>query len=231
MIGAEMAHLSRAQLLVYGAIAVVVLLLGARWVSASEGDSGASGPPAFASGSGESIGAADPDGGAGSSGEAGAEASTGAPLVEAGDREALVHVTGAVRKPGVYRLPLGARVADAVERAGGPAPRAATSSINLAARLSDGQQVVVPLRGRGSAPGGSSSSPQAGRQTPEGGPISLGSASPQELESIEGIGPVTAAAIIAFRDERGGLSSVDELDEVSGIGPATLEALRSRLQP
>ncbi len=226
-----MAHLSRSQLLVYGAIALVVLLLGARWVSASEGDSAGSGQPAFAARSGDSLGSTGPESGTGFSSEAGPGAAGSPSLLDAADRDALVHVTGAVRKPGVYRLPLGARVADAVERAGGPAPRAETSGINLAARLSDGQQVVVPLRARSSAQGGPLASSPAPGASAESGPISLGSASSQDLESIEGIGPVTAAAIITFRDERGGLSSVDELDEVSGIGPATLEALRARLQP
>jgi competence protein ComEA len=145
--------------------------------------------------------------------------------VGAGDggdaRDVVVHVAGAVRRPGVYRLPLGARVADAVERAGGPEPGAEQEGINLAARLADGQQVVVPER----APAGSIAG------TAEDGPISLGSATVEELDTIEGIGPVTAEAIVAYRDEHGGLGSIDELDEVSGIGPATLEALRARLQP
>jgi competence protein ComEA len=226
-----MAQISRSQLLVYGAIAVVVLLLGARWVSASEGDTATDGQPAFTSGSG-AAGTLDAGGRAGGQdAEAGTNSATG-PLVEAGDRDALVHVTGAVRKPGVYRLPLGARVADALERAGGAAARAEISAINLAARLSDGQQIVVPTRARSSSGGRAPAAGTVGVPvTPDGGPISLGSASSAELESIDGIGPVTAAAIIAFRDERGGLASIDELDEVSGIGPATLDALRARLQP
>ncbi len=120
--------------------------------------------------------------------------------------------------PGVYRLPVGARVADAVKRAGGIAPGGAQDAINLAARLADGQQVVVPGPGAAAAAG-------------EDGPVSLGSAEADDLDEIEGIGPVTAEKIIEFRDERGGLSSIDDLDEISGIGPSTMEALRSGLQP
>jgi competence protein ComEA len=126
-----------------------------------------------------------------------------------------------VSRPGVYRLPVGARVADAVKRAGGLRPAAAEDSINLAARLSDGQQVVVPAAGPGGGPVGAATD----------GPISLGSATVDQLDEIEGIGPVTAQNIIEFRDEHGGLSSIDQLDEISGIGPSTMEALRAGLQP
>jgi competence protein ComEA len=131
----------------------------------------------------------------------------------------VVHVAGAVERPGVYRLPVGARVADAVKRAGGFARGAAEDGINLAARLSDGQQVVVP--GPGAAGGAAAAD----------GPVSLGSATAEQLDEIEGIGPVTAQKIIEYRDQHGGLSSLDQLDEISGIGPATMEALRSGLQP
>ncbi len=186
--------LSRSQLLVYGAVAVALLLLGARWIRSG----GEQPPPA----DGVSFAADSFEGG----GE--------------GARDVVVHVAGAVRRAGVYRLPAGARVADAVERAGGIAGGAA-DAINLAARLSDGQQVVVP----GRAPGGGAAA--AG----EDAPVSLGSATIEQLDEIEGIGPVTAQNILDFRDERGGFSSIDELDEVPGIGPATMEALRSGLQP
>ena len=111
---------------------------------------------------------------------------------------------------------------DAVRRAGGFAGGANQDAINLAARLSDGQQVVVP----GPAPLAASSA--AGGQT---GPISLGSATVEQLDGIDGIGPVTAQKIIEFRDQHGGLSSIDQLDEVDGIGPSTMETLRAALQP
>lgn len=190
-----MPELSRSQLLVYAAIAVALLLVGARWIRSGEGEA-----PAAASGEAYSFEA---DGFE-------ADADT--------RRDVVVHVAGAVADPGVYRLPLGARVADAVKRAGGLARGAAEDGINLAARLSDGQQVVVPGRGAGAAGTGA-------------GPVSLGSASADELDEIEGIGPVTAEKIIEFREQNGGISSVEELDEISGIGPATMEALRAELQP
>ena len=194
-----MADLSRTQIAVYGALAVALLLLGTQAIRSAEGQPGRGGEPVPA----EVIPLT--GGGGGGSGE-----------------DVVVHVAGAVRSPGVYRLPLGARVTDAVERAGGPAGEAVLDSINLAARLADGQQVVVP------ASGGSAATAAAGAAD---GPISLGTATPEQLDTIEGIGPVTAADIIAFRDRHGGLSSVEQLDEVSGIGPATMKALRAGLQP
>jgi competence protein ComEA len=97
-------------------------------------------------------------------------------------------------------------------------------AINLAARLADGQQIVVPS----SKPGATAAAAGA---VSEDGPISLGTATVEQLDTIDGIGPVTAEDIVEFRDERGGLASVEQLDQVSGIGPATMEALRDRLQP
>jgi competence protein ComEA len=128
-----------------------------------------------------------------------------------------------VRRPGVYRMPSGSRVDDAVSRAGGAAAGAELEAVNLAARLADGQQVVVPERVSGGA--------AATAGAPAEGPISLGTATVEQLEEIDGIGPVTAAAIVEYRDEHGGLSSIEQLDQVSGIGPATMESLRSQLQP
>jgi competence protein ComEA len=121
-------------------------------------------------------------------------------------------------------MPAGSRVDDAVSRAGGPTAKAELEAVNLAARLADGQQVVVPEQ----VPGGGSATAGAAA---EDGPISLGTATAAQLEEIDGIGPVTAGDIVEFREEHGGLSSVEQLDQVPGIGPATMEALRKRLQP
>jgi competence protein ComEA len=114
-------------------------------------------------------------------------------------------------------------VTDALQRAGGPASGALVDSVNLAARLADGQQVVIPE----ASPAGVSA-PLAGAAD---APISLGTATVEELDTIEGIGPVTAQDIVDYRDEHGGLASVEQLDQISGIGPATMEALRDGLQP
>ena len=200
-----MPGLSRTQLLVYGAVAVAVLLIGVRWVRSPNEGAPPPGGVAFAAGGGE-------DGAPG-----GFEVSG-----PAGD--VVVHVAGAVRDAGVYRLPAGSRVTDAVERAGGVTGEALADGVNLAARLADGQQVVIPAR----VPGGAAA---AGLPATDEGPISLGTATVEQLDTIEGIGPVTAGDIISFRDEHGGLGSIEQLDEVSGIGPATMDALRDRLQP
>jgi competence protein ComEA len=206
------AQLSRSQLLVYGAIAVAVLLLGARWLGSGD------------DGGGDAFGAvnATPTGGAGGAGGVEIAQSAGG---------LVVHVAGEVQKPGVYRLAAGSRVTDAVQRAGGVTAHGAPDAINLAAKLADGQQIIVPAAiptaGGGVATAGAATSATEATD----GPISLGSATAEQLDTIDGIGPVTAADIITFRDEHGGLSSVDELDQLSGIGPATMEALRDRLQP
>lgn len=154
---------------------------------------------------------------------------------EAGGRRIVVDVSGAVRRPGVYRFDHGQRVIDAIRRAGGASSGAFAAGINRAALLSDGQQVVVPLRAgvapSGGGAGAASAAGSGGAGAAVDAPISLGSATQAELEEIEGIGPVTAQSILEFRDSEGGISSVDELDQVSGIGPVTMEALRARLQP
>ena len=204
-----MPELSRAQLAVYAALAVVALMLGSRWIRS--GDEAAS-----ASGSGPSAFESD----ASESGESGAELGSFEPI----EGDLVVHVAGAVQKPGVFQMPPGSRVTDAIERAGGTTAAAAPDSINLAAPLADGQQIQVPAKVSGDAAGTTSDSGTDG-------PISLGSATAEELDTIEGIGPVTAAAILEFRDQNGGVSSVEDLDQVSGIGPATMEALSARLQP
>ncbi len=135
-----------------------------------------------------------------------------------------VHVAGAVRRPGLYRLPAGARVAAAVRRAGGPARGADLNLVNLAARLQDGQQVVVPTAAAGGGePGDGGTDPDA--------PISLGSATVEQLDGLDGIGPTLAERIVELRQQRGGFASVDQLAEVEGIGEKRLEALKAALTP
>ena len=96
--------------------------------------------------------------------------------------------------------------------------------------MADGQQVVVPERASAGATAGTGVAAGTAGAAEEG-PISLATANAAELDTIDGIGPVTAEDIVKFREEHGGLSSVDQLDQISGIGPATMEALRERLQP
>ena len=138
-----------------------------------------------------------------------------------------VHVAGAVQRPGLYRLPSGARVATALELAGGPKRRADLTATNLAARVQDGQQIVVPVRGRALAPVAAA----AGPGSAPGAKISLANATQEQLEELDGIGPALASRIIEYRDEHGGFRSVEELGEVDGIGEVRLEALREAVQP
>ena len=135
----------------------------------------------------------------------------------------VVHVVGAVRRPGLYTLPEGSRVADAVADAGGAKPSADLAGVNLASPLADGLQVVVPARGAAAAPsvaGGAA-----------GGPVHLNSATVEELDALPGIGPATAQKIVEHRERHGAFRSVDELDAVPGIGPARLEQLRELVAP
>jgi competence protein ComEA len=158
------------------------------------------------------------------------------PVATASARRTLVvHVVGAVRHPGLLRLREGARVADAVARAGGATARADLAALNLAAPLVDGVQVLVPLQaavsteptateeGQGLAPGAA----YAGAA----GKPSLATATAEQLDELPGIGPITAQKILDYRTEHGPFRSVDDLDAVPGIGPARIEQLRDLVTP
>ena len=136
----------------------------------------------------------------------------------------VVHVAGAVRAPGIYRLRAGARVADAVRRAGGARRRADLSAVNLASELQDGRQVLVPLRAAG---GGAAA--VAGATAP-GVPLDLNTATVEQLDELDGIGPATAQQIVSYREAHGGFGSVEELDQVPGIGETRLAALRDKVR-
>jgi competence protein ComEA len=146
-----------------------------------------------------------------------------------------VHVAGAVRRPGLLRLPEGSRAAEAVDRAGGPSRRADLAGVNLAAKLEDGQQVIVPVRGAtgaaaavavpGAAPG---AAPPGSAGVPK---LSLGVATVEQLDQLDGIGPTLAQRIVEYRTTHGGFRSLGELREVEGIGEKRFATLEKALQP
>jgi competence protein ComEA len=152
------------------------------------------------------------------------------------DARVWVHVAGAVRRPGLYRVQADARAGAAVDAAGGLTRRADLRSINLAAVVRDGQQVIVPARGEaaaaaapagsaGGAPAGSAGSPAGGAK------VSLGSATVEQLDALDGIGPTLAQRIVQWREAHGGFQSVEQLREVDGIGDKRFQALRAAVTP
>ena len=136
----------------------------------------------------------------------------------------VVYVSGAVRRPGLYRLSQGTRIDDAISLAGGATAKADLVAVNLAAPLADGEQIVVPLRGAAAAAtGGAGPSPTA--------PLDLNSASLEQLDALPGIGPATAQKILDYRQAHGAFHSLEELDAVPGIGPARIEQLKGLVLP
>lgn len=138
----------------------------------------------------------------------------------------VVDVDGAVRRSGVVELPAGSRVVDAIKAAGGLLPRGDTGSLNLAHVLLDGEQVVVPRMGDGVVLADPEAVPSSGpgvAATP--GLVSLNAATEVELDTLPGIGPVLAAAIVEWRTQNGGFTSIEQLQDVSGIGPTTFADL------
>jgi competence protein ComEA len=142
----------------------------------------------------------------------------------------VVHVAGAVRHPGVYRMRVGSRVDDAVERAGGARRRADVSALNLAAELEDGRQVLVPLRATTAAGTASAAASAPGAPATPAVPLNLNTATPEQLDELDGIGPTTAQHIIEYREAHNGFGSVEELDQVPGIGETRLAALRDKVR-
>jgi competence protein ComEA len=169
-------------------------------------------------------------------GVAGAEAQAGS---TAGSEQAssrsdgeriYVHVAGAVRRPGLFRVPAGSRVAAALARAGGPGPKADLTLVNLAARVQDGQQVVVPAAGA-APPAAGTAGVGSGGAALAGAKPSLATATVEQLEELDGIGPTLAERIVEYRDSHGGFRSIGELRDVEGIGEKRFESLREALQP
>jgi competence protein ComEA len=204
--------ITRPQLAVYAAAAVAVLLLGARYLSTSSAAGGRA--------AGQTPARAAPAKGASVRVEA------------AGSGVAVVQVVGAVRRPGVYRLRSGRRVDDAVHQAGGATRRADLAGVNLAAKVSDGQQIIVPAAGASGAPatGPAGSAGGTGAGTAPGQSLNLNTATTEQLDQLDGVGPATAQKIVAYRQAHGGFRSVSELDQVPGIGEKKLAALKDRVR-
>jgi competence protein ComEA len=143
----------------------------------------------------------------------------------------LVHVAGAVVQPGLVRVAPGARVADAIAAAGGAAPDADLDRLNLAAKVADGQRILVVVRGAPAAAseatgGGGADGATAGTAPPDGAPVNLNTATLAELDGLPGIGPTLGGAILRERERRGGFTSVDQLRDVRGIGEQRFADLR-----
>ena len=207
------------------ALLVVALAAGFIWYRLGAGDSGepraARRAPATSAATSGSTAA----GGTASNGSSPGAAKKG--------ERVTVHVAGTVAKPGVYDLDAGARVIDAIEAAGGGAPDADLNRLNLAAKVTDGQRVLVQRVGEaapaGSAsPGGSGGGSTGGSADPSG-LVSLNSATQAELEGLPGIGPTLAEAIITERERRGGFRSVNELRDVRGIGEKRFADLKDKV--
>lgn len=172
--------------------------------------------------------------GSGWEGSAQAGSAQGSTVQEnsAGPGEVVVHVSGQVNSPGVVTIAAPGRVIDAVEEAGGPTPEADLALINLAEPIVDGAHIHVPAHGEGEAIAGvaGGGEPPAASGDPPGAGVNINTASQAELETIPGVGPVTAQAIIAWREDNGAFSSVEQLIDVNGIGPKTLEQLRDHVR-
>ncbi|MDR8410425.1 ComEA family DNA-binding protein [Nonomuraea sp. 3-1Str] len=146
-----------------------------------------------------------------------------APSAATPTAEITIHITGKVRKPGIYTLPMGARVADAVKAAGGVRRPEAAASVNLARRLADGEQITVGAAGPGNAPG----SPLTDPATTV---LDLNTATPDQLDQLPGVGEVLAARIADFRTAHGGFTNVEQLQEVPGIGAKKYEEIKGKVR-
>jgi competence protein ComEA len=204
-------QLARRQIYAYVALGIVIVALGVRYLVLPR-EAGAGAAPALVLSAATPVADASPSAGAAA--------------------ELVVYVCGAVRDPGVVRLPAGARVGDAIELAGGPTAAAELSAVNLAAKLGDGQQIVVPEKGAAGpaagppATGAGAASGATGTAPAGGALVNINTASLSELETLSGVGPSTAQKIIDYRTASGGFTSVEQLMEVPGIGDAKFAAMK-----
>lgn len=216
-------------------IALVVVLLGARSGSSSPDDGGAAltltGTPSGGSTTGSAAGSA--TGGRAEAPDAGAGGSS--PTASAVADRVVVHVLGAVARPGLVTLTAGSRVSDAVDRAGGARDDADLSRVNLARVLADGERLYVPATGETAIPEPVDGPPGAdvgagATGASSGTVVDLNSADQTALETLPGIGPSLAGRILAWRDEHGRFAAVEDLLDVSGIGDARFAELRDRVR-
>ena len=215
-------QLSRRHILAYLAVAAVVVAVGVRYLVL---------PRASGSGGGDGIalGAVLPS--------AAASATLGASPAAAGTApspaaDVVVYVTGAVRTPGIVRLPEGARGAEAVELAGGATSKAQLDGVNLAAKVADGQQIVVPKRG--AAPAAASGAATAATGGSSGtsapaAPVNINTATVEQLDALQGVGPATAQKIVDYRTKNGPFKRIDDIKNVSGIGDAKFAAMKDSI--
>lgn len=200
---------TRGASLVFGGAAVLVVLAIGTWIRAGRAHDPATAGPPLATATPSAIATA------GSSPAGSASASTSAP------QTVVVDVAGKVRHPGVYRLPAGARVEDALRAAGGARPNVDLNRLNLAAVVVDGEQIPVGIRAAVGAPaGGGGGDPSAAS-----GPVDLNTATLEQLETLPGVGPVLGQRILDWRDQHSGFTSIDQLDDVPGIGTTRLSEL------
>ncbi len=222
-----MAGLPLRRLLPYAAAGLLVLSVGGWTLHASSGASAGDGESAFIVGSVTTLSAA-----------GGSE--SGAMTTTTTRSTVFVQVAGAVSRPGVYEVDAGSRVFELLLEAGGVSAEGDEQALPLAATVADGMRVFVPRKTQGTVAGGDAggdttssdgiivTSPVPGASS---SPVSLSTATAAQLDELPGIGPVTAARIVAFRESNGPFTTVEELDDVPGIGPATVERLRDLVQP
>jgi competence protein ComEA len=212
-------QLSRRHILAYVAVAAVVVAIGVRYVVL---------PRASGTGGGEGVALAALPSAASS--PAGPSAAAAAPS-SASAAAVVVYVCGAVRSPGIVRLPAGARVADALELAGGASGRAQLDGVNLAAKVADGQQILVPERG--AAPAAGSVAPASASGASSAGapaaPVNINTATLEQLDALQGVGPSTAQKIIDYRTSNGPFKRIDEIKDVPGIGDAKFTAMKDSI--